>query len=250
MENKYSQFRNISIKKDLPIFFTSEIYNNIDEYFEKLGIETLEDLFAEYDKGTFNDKRKKFNKEIKGQTRLLMYYYMGTPLNGTEVLNEEIPNDNIHIFNDSFFDKKYEDELNFIGITNTELGMIYSYCVHEINITDVYKPTLLDIMKDIIKDDQYLKSMVATTNYDSILKTIRNLIFKINFFETYKKFGRLMDEEDVSNISDGNMKKKLEEQKQLLLRSKQSIEKQLSQIENQINNIDNAKNTRKQYTKK
>ena len=82
MEKKdYSKFSKVVIKENLPITFISDEYNkSIYDIFDKLNIRTLEDLFVAYDNGFFNDNRKRFYTEIKGQIELLMSYYMKTPL--------------------------------------------------------------------------------------------------------------------------------------------------------------------------
>jgi len=255
MEKKYSQFRNISIKTDLPIFFVKNSADNIDKYFEKQGIETLEDLLSAYDRGKFNDNRFKFNKEIKGQTKLLRYYYTGVPFGTVEILNKKLPMDDKDSLYEWFFNSGKSEGLISIGITETEQHMLYNYCrsyLKDYNGTSA--SSIIEMMKELVSDRIYLNNLMKNAIFDWEIKTIRNLMFKAGFFRTYISDmdlvtkGRINDDHLIT-IADVGTTSDLREQLNMLQAQKERIEKQMDYVNSQIENINNAVQIRKERNK-
>ena len=85
-------------------------------------------------------------------------------------------------------------------------------------------------------------------------KTLRNLIFKIGFYKTYKRNQKLVKQgtisDDVLNtIADVESMDNLEEQLELLRKIKKSIDRQIDLIGNQKKNITTAVDMRKERNK-
>ena len=86
----YSKYREVMIADGLPMTFVGDYHNDISSVFEKHNIKTLEDLFVAYENGVFNDKRRKYYAEIKGQTELLLSYYTNAPLVADDALSRKL----------------------------------------------------------------------------------------------------------------------------------------------------------------
>lgn len=251
---KYSKYKDMLIKTDLPIFFTKNRIDNIDKYFESLGIVTLQDLFEAYDRGKFNDNRFKFNKEIKGQTKLLKYYYEGTTFGTIELLDKKIPMCDTESLNEWFFRQGLTEALNMIGMTEWEQHMLHNYCYAHRTKYEKREVSIIYMMNEMKNDKVYLKNLMSHLSSEEEYKTLRNLLFKIGFYKTYKRDQKLVKQgtisDDVLNtIADVESMDNLEEQLELLKEIKKSIDRQIDLAEKQKKNITTAVDIRKERNK-
>lgn len=245
MEKKdYSQFREVSIIDGLPIFLVGDVAymrNDLFERLDKLEIKTLEDLFNAYDNGYFNDKRKKYNIEMKGQTELLMSYYMGTPLIADDILEER------HDIYEWYENDKLRNALLRVGISHVECGLLYNYCIdkHDKVLADENgMARILEIMSTFAKDKEYQGSMATTAYSTEHIKSIQNIRFKANFFEKYLEYG-LTGRLSTNIIIDRNVVQNLEAQMKFLLRARGNIDSQIELLQTQLSNVKSTGGMRK-----
>ncbi len=251
MEKKdYSQFREVSIIDGLPIFLVGDVANMRNDLFErldKLGIKTLEDLFNAYDNGYFNDKRKKYNIEMKGQTELLMSYYMGTPLIADDILEERVNLNSLHDINEWYENDKLRNALLRVGISHEECRLLYKYCIdkHDKVLADENgMARILEIMSTFAKDKEYQGSMATTAYSTEHIKSIQNIRFKANFFEKYLEYG-LTGRLSTNIIIDRNVVQNLEAQMKFLLRARGNIDSQIELLQTQLSNVKSTGGMRK-----
>lgn len=249
----YSKFRSISISSDLPITFVGFTFANIDDYFQNLGINTLEELFVAYDNGVFNDRRKKFNAEVKGQTEILMSYYMGTPLIADEFLETKInirDNDSINAWLE---DRKNTQALFRLGITDEERMLLYQYCINKkeyILADENSNARIMEIIKEFATDKEYQSGIMANTSNKNYLKVIQNIKFKADFFEKYLENKRyleagLISQPSNNTIVDRTVVQSLETQMKFLLKARSNIDTQIELLQSQLANVKNAGGIRK-----
>ena len=262
MGTKYSKYKDMLIKTDLPIFFTKNRLDNIDKYFESLEIKTLQDLFEAYDRGKFNDNRFKFNREIKGQTKLLKYYYEGIPFGSIETLDKKIPMRDAQSLSEWFFHQGLIENLKRIGMTEWEQHMLYSYCQAHRTKYENSEVSIMDMMKEMKEDKIYLKNLMSHLSSEEEYKTLRNLLFKIGFYKTYKRDQKLVKQGTINDnvlntIADVETMSNMDEQIKLLKRLKETIDRQIDLTLQQKKNITIAVDMRKEkdsitktYTKK
>ena len=246
----YSQFREVSIIDGLPIFLVGDgdnMKNDLLERLDKLGIKTLEDLFNAYDNGYFNDKRKKYNIEMKGQTELLMSYYMGTPLIADDILKERVNLNSLDDINEWYENDKLRNALLRVGISHQECCLLYNYCMdkHENVLADGNgMARILEIMSTFAKDKEYQGSMTTTAYSTKYIKLIQNIRFKANFFEKYLEDG-LIGRPSTNIIIDRNVVKNLESQMEFLLRARGNIDSQIELLQTQLSNVKSTGGMRK-----
>lgn len=249
----YSKFRSISISSDLPITFVGFTFANIDDYFQNLGINTLEELFVAYDNGVFNDRRKKFNAEVKGQTEILMSYYMGTPLIADEFLETKInirDNDSINAWIE---DRENTQALFRLGITDEERMLLYQYCINKkeyILAEENSNARIMEIIKEFATDKEYQSGIMVNTSNKNYLKVIQNIKFKADFFEKYLENKRyleagLISQPSNNTIVDRTVVQSLETQMKFLLKAKSNIDTQIELLQSQLANVKNAGGIRK-----
>lgn len=243
--NDYSKFKRIKINGDLPISFLSfDKYHDILDVFRKLNIETLEDLFKAYDEGYFNDKRKRYNIEIKGQTELLMAYYMNTPLVADKFLEKTVCLGLKEIINQQFENPKFVNDLMRVGISRAELGVLYRYSIfvspklkEDENKTSI---RLDQLIKSFANDKEYQSVLTATNIYNEI-EVIQNLKFKSNFYETYLENKRAVKEgfdgSDVGKITDKVSIDELRKQLGFLLKARGNLDRQIELLQNKLGNV-------------
>ena len=249
----YSKFREVNIVDGLPIFLVGYVHHDLFEYLNKLGIKTLEDLFNAYDNGCFNDKRKRFNIEMKGQTELLMSHYMGTPLIADDILETGVSLKSLDDMNEWFENDKLKKALLRVGITDGEFYLLYSYCIEnpEMILTDKNGVArILEIMRTFATDEEYQRSLTTTIYSTKYIKWIQNIRFKSNFFEKYLDEKRYLEEGLTGRIStntiiDRNVVRDLETQMKFLLRAKESIDLQIELLQTQLLNVKSTGDMRK-----
>ena len=257
MEKKdYSQFREVSIIDGLPIFLVGDVANMRNDLFErldKLGIKTLEDLFNAYDNGYFNDKRKKYNIEMKGQTELLMSHYMGTPLIADDILETRVNLNSQDDINEWYENDKLRNALLRVGISYEECRLLYHYCIekHDKVLADENgMARILEIMSTFAKDKEYQGSMTTTAYSTEHIKLIQNIRFKANFFEKYLEKKRYLEEGLTDRLStniiiDRNVVQNLEAQMKFLLRARGNIDSQIELLQTQLSNVKSTGGMRK-----
>lgn len=249
----YSKFKSMSISSDLPIAFVGYINANIDDFFKNLGINTLEDLFIAYDNGIFNDKRKKFNMEVKGQTEILMSYYLGTPLIGDHFLEMTInikDNDNI---NSWVGNRKNRQALLRLGLTDEECSLLYEYCINKkkyILADENHNARIMEIVKEFASDEEYQSVIIANTSNKKRLKVIQNIKFKADFFEKYLENKRYLEDGLTNQVTpntiiDRTVLQSLEVQMEFLLKAKSNIDVQIELLQSQLITVKNAGGIRK-----
>lgn len=251
MEKDYSKFREITIKEDLPIKFISGEYNkDVYDVFEKLNIKTLEDLFIAYNNGYFNDKRKRFYVEIKGQTELLMAYYMNTPLIADDVLETRINLKSQDTISERYENYKFCNDLKRVGISKAEYFMLYQYCMNKCGKISTYEGgtlSILHIMQKFTEDIEYQSGITATTpayNQNDIL-VIQNLKFKTELYEKYIEHKKHLDQGDIGfkNLNgavDFGVVRELESQMKFLLNARNNLDAQIELLQSQLTNVKNA----------
>lgn len=252
----YSKFREITIREDLPIKFISGEYNkDIYDVFEKINIKTLKDLFTAYDNGYFNDKRKRFNIEIKGQIELLMAYYMNTPLIASGVLNKRVNMQSHDTINELYENYEFRNELKRVGISKAEFIMLYQYCMNRQGHISTYEDGTLSIMHIIqkfIDDKEYQSGITATTpsyNQSDIL-VIQNLKFKAELYERYLGYEKQLEQygtgyKNVNGAVDFGVIQELEKQMKFLLKARNNLDAQIEWLQSQLTNVRNAGGIRK-----
>lgn len=257
MEKKdYSQFREVSIIDGLPIFLVGErdnMKNDLLERLDKLGIKTLEDLFNAYDNGYFNDKRKKYNIEMKGQTELLMSYYMGTPLIADDILKERLNLNSRDDINEWYENDKLRNALLRVGISYRECCLLYNYCMdrhYKVLADGNGMARILEIMNTFAKDKEYQGSMTTTAYSTENIKLIQNIRFKANFFEKYLEEKRYLEDgltgrPSTNIIIDKNVVRNLEAQMEFLLRARGNIDSQIELLQTQLSNVKSTGGMRK-----
>lgn len=243
--NDYSKFKKIKINGDLPISFLSfDKYHDVLDVFKRLNIETLEDLFKAYDEGYFNDKRKRYNIEIKGQTELLMAYYMNTPLVGDKLLEKTVSIGLKEIINQQFENPKFVNDLMRVGISRIESFVLYQYSIfispklkEDENKTSI---RLNQLIKMFANDKEYQSVLTATNTYNEI-EVIQNLKFKSNFYETYLENKRAVKEgfdgSDVSKVTDKVSIEELRDQLCFLLKTRDNLDEQIALLQKQLDNV-------------
>lgn len=243
----YSKFRTVSISNDVPIIFVG-----MDDYFQNLGINTLEELFIAYDNGVFNDRRKKFNTEIKGQTEILMSYYMETPLIADDFLETGINISDNDTINAWLVDRENTQALYRLGITYKECALLYQYCINrkEHILADKNKNAeIMEIIKEFANDKEYQSSIMANTSDNVYLKVIQNIKFKSNFFEKYLERKKHLEAgllaHPSNNVIDRTMVQSLEAQMKFLLKARSNIDTQIGLLQTQLANVKNAGGIRK-----
>jgi hypothetical protein len=250
----YSKFRDLLIDRDLPISFVNSPTDSLpyEEYFKKLNIRTLEDLFNAYDNGVFNDRRKKHNIEVKGQTELLMSYYIGTPLIGDVILDKTIHIDTKLLNN--MYNSREDDiwtKLARIGFSGQEIYFIYSY-IHsnrEFLVTENGTQKVFEIIKRFANDKPFQAKIISEESKrfaDFDVKSMQNFVFKTKFLEQYMENKKLQATgfpfKNVSKegLADRTTIQALESQMEFLLNEKETIDKQIEVVQNQLNNIKKA----------
>lgn len=253
-KHDYSKFKSVSIRSDLPITFVGDNYRDIDdiyEFFKHLGINTLEELFVAYDNGLFNDRRKKYNAEVKGQTELLMSYYMGTPLIAEDVLEEWVNIGTVkNIESWLFDDKRIKKLLTRLGITREERWILHSFLITKkdfVIATRNHNTQIIDIIESFATDKEYQFGIVSDTFGKMYSKIIQNIKFKADFFKKY-----LESKKDIEmgliiqpTYVDRELVQKLEEQMKYLLRARNNLDAQIDLLQGQLTNIKNARGIRK-----
>lgn len=259
----YSRFSSLSISNDLPITFVN-FDHNIDNYFQKLQISTLEELFNAYDNGVFNNQRIKFNRELKGQIEILMSYYIGTPLIFDDYLEAIINISSVNSINAWFTDSSHRQSMRRLGITEEEFYMLYYYCSkknEQILSSHNGKVNVMDIIRGFANENEY-KMMLPGTLNEQDLKVIQNIKFKADFLETYlaneKKveaelkqvndteggFVQMAGEEvksnkqrPISKMMQRKIIRNLESQIKYLLKERENLDTQIELLQNQLENI-------------
>lgn len=258
MEKNYSKFGEIKIKEDLPIKFIGRNSLNKDVYgvFEKLNIKTLEDLFIAYNNGDFNDKRKSFFPEIKGQTELLMAYYMNTPLVADEILETRINFESYDTINEQFENNKFCSDLGRAGISTAEQFMLYRYCINKQGkIMSTYAHStlsIMSIMQRFADDEEYQAGIIATaTSYtkDDLL-IIQNLKFKSKLYENYMEHKKDLEQggtgfKNVNGAVDFEVVGELKSQMNFLLNARKNLDTQIELLQSQLTSVKNAGGIRK-----
>lgn len=247
MEKKdYSQFGEISIKDGLPIFFVGNISigpNDIFDYFDSLGVKTLEDLFVAYDNGCFNDRRKKYNIEIKGQTELLMSIYTNTPLVADGAFNIGIDISTKEKVYRSFEDKTYLKALMRAGISFEECGCLLRYCClnNDQIVKDINgRTSILDIMSRFSVDKEYQAGLAANAYSQDYIRIIQNIRFKTKFFECYFKNDFLRNEPfdmTVNETVSRSIIESLESQMEFLVHARDNLDIQITELQAQLANV-------------
>ncbi len=253
-KHDYSKFKSVSIRSDLPITFVGDNYRDIDdiyEFFKHLGINTLEELFVAYDNGLFNDRRKKYNAEVKGQTELLMSYYMGTPLIAEDILEEWV---NIGTIKDIeswvFDDKRIVESLTRLGITKEERRILHSfiYIKRDFIIASRNRNTqIIDIIESFAADKEYQSGIVSDAFGKMYSKIIQNIKFKTDFFKKYLKSKKDIEMGLIKQPTyvDRELVQKLEEQMKYLLRARNNLDAQIELLQSQLSNIRKSREIRK-----
>lgn len=257
MEKKdYSKFSKVVIKENLPITFISDEYNkSIYDIFDKLNIRTLEDLFVAYDNGFFNDNRKRFYTEIKGQIELLMSYYMKTPLVADSVLETRVGVQSQDMINEMYENDELTKNLFRVGISKAEFRVLYQYCMNKCGKMSTYEDgtlSIIHIMQKFANDKEYQSGLTASaTPYtQSNILAIQNLTFKSAFYEMYleqEKYLRngLSGFLNVSGVIDRNAVQTLEAQMKFLLNARNNLDAQIELLQNQLSNVKQAGGIRK-----
>lgn len=252
----YSKFSEVNIVDDLPIFLVGNVgnmRNDLFEYLNKLGIKTLEDLFNAYDDGCFNDKRKRYNVEMKGQTELLMSHYMGTPLIADDILETGVSLKSQDDINEWYVNDKLKKALLRVGISHEEYYLLYQYCMekHKKVLADENGVArILKIMSTFAQDREYQGSMTTTAYSTEYIKLIQNIRFKANFFEKYLEEKRYLEDGltgiiSTNTIIDRNVVQNLEAQMKFLLRARENIDSQIELLQIQLSNVKSTGGIRK-----
>lgn len=136
---KYEGFEDLNIFEDLPInielcgHYSKKDRIEIVKLLNEFNITNLAQLFEAYDRGVFNDGRKKYNKAIKGTIELLRFKYLQEDIISDLILSEKVGYDK------DDFGKKLLDSLSWhklIRLLGTRNGIIiYNY----FNSCGVYK---------------------------------------------------------------------------------------------------------------
>lgn len=254
MEKDYSKFREIMVKDDLPFkFISNDFRRDIYSVFEELGIITLEDLFIAYDKGVFNNGRKRFYVEIKGQIELLMTYYMNTPLIGDEALERRVNVKSQDSIND--WDVRSKNELKRVGISPAESYMLYDYCSQN-GSKMITRPdgtiSVLQIMRNFADDDKFQSGIVTTMpeRYPREDIIIQNLKFKTELYETYMDHKRYLEKNgrgfrSINGFVDSDLIRDLNKQMKFLIKAKDNIDIQIMELQEQLANIKSVRGKKK-----
>ena len=233
----YSKYREVMIADGLPMTFVGDLSNDISSVFEKHNIKTLEDLFVAYENGVFNDKRRKYYAEIKGQTELLLSYYTNAPLVADDALNRKLDFSSRYALSEWYVDRNMLNGLYRCGITLAEYHILFSYAIdnrEKIMISDRTE-TFLSIINRFANDKGY-QSQLSATSYspsDTRLQQIQNIIFKSKIYEKHLQSKNIdvIDSETIRN---------LQEQMQFLLRARDNLDAQIALVQNQLSNVKNA----------
>lgn len=229
-----NEINNLNINSDLVIFIDKETL----AYLSKLNINTLGELFDAYNNGVFNDKRKKYNKNIVGQIEFLMSYYLKTPLIASELLKESILLHEESNFYGSNSNKKLRDNLCRSGFTGDEYMLIGNYIVDKENEfidrtgRKAEVKAIIEIINQFVNDEAYQLSLISQYHEKSGLQqSIRNIKMKCEICIKNIKFGRGHYDEVFTTIMD------LEEQMKFLVNTRNRLDVQIELLQNQINNV-------------
>lgn len=231
-----NEINNLNINSDLVIFIDKETL----AYLSKLNINTLGELFDAYNSGAFNDKRKKYNKNLVGQIEFLMSYYLKTPLIATELLKESILINEGHCFYKTKSDNILSNNLSRAGFTGGEYVLIGNYISEKgdefIDYTGrkATAATIIEIINKFVNDREYQLALISRYPEKSELqKSIRNIKMKCEIYIKNIKFGRGHYDEVFTTIRD------LEEQMNFLVKARNRLDIQIELLQNQINNVKN-----------
>lgn len=230
----YSQFRDIVISKDLPIKFFNGTLVISSMAFEKLGIQTLEDLFIAYENGILNNED--LNYDLKGLTEMLLSYYTGTPLVADDILNKELVSANL------------ENEINSheiivglrrLGITYSERKILCEYCRQSYSKFGE-RTTIFEILQKLSNDGIFILSVASSRPFSggiSDFTSLQNLMFKIEFLKFYLAQDKAMLETRDLDSAEYDIISHLEDQQVFLYRTRQNLDKQIQILEEQLSNL-------------
>lgn len=229
-----NEINNLNINSDLLIFIDKETL----DYLNKLNINTLGELFEAYNNGVFNDKRKKYNKNLVGQIEFLMSYYLKTPLIATELLKEPILINEGRRFYKTKSDNILRNNLYRAGFTGHEYVLIGNYIIDKgdefIDYTGrkATDETIIKIINKFVNDREYQLALISRYHEkDEIQKSIRNIKMKYEIYIKNIKFGRGYYDATFATLED------LKEQMNFLVKTRNRLDVQIELLQNQINNV-------------